>query len=774
LPEGLLQGKLVVWVLNESGEESAMLPFARAVPRSARRLLPFAYRPQVEALEDRVVPAAFVRLNQVGYVLGSPMRALLLASAPEAGAQFQVLQGSTVEYTSAIGPKLGGWSPAFPDVYLLDLSAAALPAGSYTISVTGPLPATSPAFHVSTGDDLYTPLLRNALFFYEAQRDGPNQASPTVMGRQPSHLTDESASVYAKPAYTYTNGSWYLSSNLANLKVAGVQRDVSGGWFDAGDYLKFVETASYTEAILLLTARDYPSLVAPGTSADFFDEARFGLDWLLKMWDDGTRTLYYQVGIGDGNQSGTEEGDHDVNFRLPEADDQRNAHPGSPDYYVEYRPVLRSGPAGSLISPNLAGRLAADFALAYQVYAASDPTLATQCLVAAAHVFGLARTSSVGTLLTTSPGGTNGYYPETVWQDDMELGATELYFAAYEAQQGGGLPAGVADPSVYLHGAGAWAKAYITGPNDGSEPLNLYDVSGLTHYELDHAIAQANDPAGLGATVAAAQQTLRNDLKGVLDAGVTQAGKDPFGFGIAYAGGLDLVPHALGLALEASFYDELTGTSTYAAFSTNQLAWVLGANAWGSSFVVGAGTVYPHSLHHQVANLYDLPDGSMATLLGATVDGPSMSSNFGGLTTPPGADPSGPSMANNPFKRFNARGVNYWDNVASWPTVEPADDYTALTVLLFARLASGGTAPAPAGVAVQPFGDDAQTVLQVRGIGTRDVSGCSLTNGFLAAARETTPKEPAPLVQRPSARYGESIQGHAARRRPAPELLWVL
>ena len=64
-------------------------------------------------------------------------------------------------------------------------------------------------------------------------------------------------------------------------------------------------------------------------------EAKFGLDWLLRMFPkvDGQRTLIYQVGIGDGNCSGTDAttsrgrpcyvGDHDV-WRLPEADDLLN------------------------------------------------------------------------------------------------------------------------------------------------------------------------------------------------------------------------------------------------------------------------------------------------------------------------------------------------------------------------------------------------------------------------------------------------------------------
>ena len=40
------------------------------------------------------------------------------------------------------------------------------------------------------------------------------------------------------------------------------------------------------------------------------------------------------------------------------------------------------------------------------------------------------------------------------------------------------------NPLYYLTAAAHWAHAYITGPNDQTDTLNLYDVSGLAHFEL--------------------------------------------------------------------------------------------------------------------------------------------------------------------------------------------------------------------------------------------------------------------------------------------------
>ena len=132
-------------------------------------------------------------------------------------------------------------------------------------------------------------------------------------------------------------------------------------------------------------------------------------------------------------------------------------------------------------------------------------------------------------------------------------------------------------------------------------------MSGLAHYELYRAITQAGNPAGLETTQAA----LLADMKKALDGAVAQAGTDPFGFGFPWAA-WDTTTHGAGLSVQASEYDQLTGTSTYAAYADRWLANILGANAWGLSFIVGDGATFPHCLQHQVANLAGSLDGWLA------------------------------------------------------------------------------------------------------------------------------------------------------------------
>ena len=611
------------------------------------------------------VASAFVRVNQVGYPSTASKRAYLMSSAVETGAMFSVRNqaGTTVFGPAPIGANLGKWSNSFPNVYALDFTSVTA-AGSYTISVSGPIAASSPAFRVDTGAGVYSEALANALSFYQTERDGPDYI-PSALRTVPAHLNDQNAMTYLTP---HVNSSGRFSGDLTPLNI---RIDASGGWWDAGDYIKGVQTLGYATAMLLTGVRDFPAQMGPGSAgSDFTAEAKFGTDWLLRMWDDTNRTLYYQVGIGTGNAKTV--GDHDI-WRLPQADDTFGG--SDPLYrYIRNRPVFRAGPPGSLISPNLAGRSAAVFGLCFQLFKTSDPDFANRCLVAGQHIFDLADTAPSGNLTTYIP---FSFYPETEWRSDLEFGAVELYFAV----AGGGLPADLphTDPLFYLQQAAHWANEYIASPEAGADTLNLYDVSGLAHYDLHRAIGQAGNPPGL----AVSQAALLADMRKALDGALAQATTDPFGFGFPWAT-WDTTSHGTGLSVMASEYDELAGSSTYADFSTRWLNNVLGANAWGSSFIIGNGSTFPRCPHHQVANIVGSLDGTPPMLKGAAVEGPNGTLYRGfqsGMRNCPPDD-------SDPFAQFNS-SAKFKDDIESFSTVEPAVDLTATSPLAFARQAAG-------------------------------------------------------------------------------------
>jgi hypothetical protein len=607
--------------------------------------------------------AAQVRLNQVGFLADKPKEALLMTARAEGNATFQVVASDgAVALTAPVPSKAVSWNASYKCVYRLDFSAVRKP-GIYSIKVEGGGRAVSPSFRIGAGSDLYAPLLRNALLFFQAQRDGP-EVPPGALHRKPSHLADKQALVYKIPVF----GNDGLRGRLERT---GGPVDVSGGWFDAGDYLKFVETASYTTAIMLQAARDHPSRAGAGAGADFAAEGRFGLDWLLKMWNDDTKTLYAQVGLGDGNQYAT--GDHDV-WRLPEADDQLKVRAGEPEFFLKYRPVFPAAAIGGRISPNLAGRLAAAFALGCQVFGSNDPAYAQKLLLAAEHVYDLAATNNVTALTTAYP---RDFYPEDEWRDDMEWGAVEIHDALAGASASDRSAGAI--PARYLQQSAHWARACLN--SDKGDSLNLYDVSGLAHYELCRALEKAGATNGLEVTRAA----LLGGLKKHLDDAMRLSAKDAFGLGLPYTTS-DLVPHILGLVIEANCYDALAGATTCEDFARGQLDFVLGANAWGTSFIVGAGTTFPIHMQHQVANLAGSLNGSPPVLLGATVDGPARGKSPSAGDAPDGARATPWPGGKNPFAAFSGQGVQYTDDVGSYSTVEPADDYTVPTVLIFARL----------------------------------------------------------------------------------------
>ena len=603
---------------------------------------------------------AYIRLNQVGYESG-PVHAYLMTETAQTTSTFTVKKsnGETV-FSGAVGGPGATWGKY--KVYSMDFAVST--AGNYTLSVSGSHPASS-SFRVDTAAQLFADPLNNALQFFQDQRDGSGYI-PSALRTAPAHLNDQRGNVYRPPEF-----GWF-GRIKGDLVPTGAVVDASGGWWDAGDSLKFVDTASYTEALMLVGVRDFPREMGSDSSmSNFVKEAKFGLDWLQRMWNDGSATLYYQMGIGSGNLSF--ENDHSI-WRLPQEDDtfggtQRKYR------YIRNRPVLIAAPAGSRISPNLAGRLAADFALCFTVYRTSDPAYANRCLLTAEHIFDLADTAPPGELLTASP---HDFYDESEWRDDMELGATELYLATRNPNLPEELPH--RDPAFYLKGAADWAAAYIHHEKGAGEILGVADVGGLAHFELYRAMALAGNPSELAVTPA----DLQADLKKTLDNAVSVAGKDPFGFGASWGAG-DTPTHGAALAVMASEYDYLTHSREYDAYSRQWIDNILGANAWGTSFIVGDGTTFPRCIHHQVANLVGSNNPPTPVLAGAMVEGPIEKAESGA----PRGVKACPQNGEDTFSQFNGNGAVYEDNVEFYSTVEPAIDLTAPSFLIFAWRMAG-------------------------------------------------------------------------------------
>jgi endoglucanase len=596
-----------------------------------------------------------VRVNQVGYPWNAPKVAFVMLARPVRAVRFEVTGRNGVAYQGTSADDVGSWNSAYRAVYQLSFSGVGTP-GVYQVKVLSPAVASSPAFVIGDGTQLYRQLVDNAVQYFTSERDGPD-VDPAVLDRQPANLTDERAYVYADPSYDSNDNL------LGTLKRIGGPVDVAGGWFDAGGgYEKFAYTASYADALMLIAARDLP-----GFYPDLQQEAQFGLQWITELWNPVLKVLYAQVGIGNGNASNTIQGDYNFWF-LPQQEDRMDVSPGRKPgptaYYVKYRPVFEAAPPGQPVSPDLAGRFAADFALGAQLDATANPGQAEHMLSLARGVYAMAKTTDVGQIVTTFP---YDYYPGTEWRSDMAWGAAEIALA----DEATGAPAWRLNADLAT--AARWARAYIAqGHPAVGDTFNLYDNGAVAEAELLQAMQQAG-------TYPIAPGALLGDLAAQLRTGEDWAKGDPFALG-TQLGASDASPHALGLFITDALYRKYGGSDQYAAFAQQQLNFALGANAWGSSFVVGAGTVFPHCMQSEIANVAGSLTGSGDIQLGATTDGPSSTGNFSGLGTVPGMRAC--SAGN--FARFNTATASYEDNVVAWPSVEPADDYTAASLFAFA------------------------------------------------------------------------------------------
>lgn len=594
-------------------------------------------------------PAAVVRIDQVGYTPGGSKIAYAMLTTRAPRVRFTVRDRGGRILGGVSSPSLGRWNARYAAVYRLDFTELRR-VGAYRIELDTADRARSLWFRIAPAAALFKSLVRNAVRYFTSERDGAN-IDPAILNRRPANLTDRRATVYAAPHYD--SNDTLLDTVLH--PVAGPV-DVAGGWFDAGGgYEKFGYTASYSDALMSLAA-----LQDGGGDRTLPAEARFGLSWLQRLWDPVKKVAYIQVGIGSGGA--TIAGDYDHWF-LPQQEDALGTKPGDADYYVQYRPVFRAAAPGAPISPGLAGRYAAAFALGAQLDARSDPAAARHLLYLARTVYAQARTRGVGSVLTTYP---HDYYPATQWKSDMAWGATEIALADHS------LHASCARTRADLTGAGRWGRAYLAQSRAHRDTFNLYDDGAVAEAELIRA------QRVLGGRPVLPVSRLLGDLAAQLRVGERAAAGDPFALGTTLGAG-DTTPHAFGLFITDALFRRYGGGNQYAAFAQQQLDFVLGANAWGVSFVVGAGRTFPHCMQSEIANLAGSLTGTGQVQLGAVVNGPSAPGNFVGLGTGDGMR----ACSFGSYAPFDYSSAAYRDDVVAWPSVEPADDYTANSLLAF-------------------------------------------------------------------------------------------
>ncbi|HEX8904854.1 MAG TPA: glycoside hydrolase family 9 protein, partial [Longimicrobiaceae bacterium] len=435
---------------------------------------------------------------------------------------------------------------------------------------------------------------------------------------------------------------------------AGEFIPVAGGWADAADYLQYVTTSATATFALLMAYRDHPRAFGDGHRADglpgangvpdVLDEARHGLEWLLRMYPEDGLLL---------NQLGD---DRDHAFPdLPTTDSSdygwgkggfRPVYPctGRPQGLFRYR-------NGSTGLASTAGKFASAFALASRLYARRDPAFAAvlRRRAEAAYALGKAHPG----VCQTAPGRAPYFYEEENWVDDMELAAAEL--------------AALTGDRHYLADAVVFARTEPVTPwmgRDTARHYQWYPWHNAGHHEA-WRLADARTRRELA-------EFYRRGL-----AAVARRADNGFRVGVPFIWcSNDLMAS---FATQALLYRRMTGDGSLAEYEAAAVDWLFGANPWGVSMVIGlpSGGTWARDPHSVIAKELGVRH------TGALLDGPVYRSIFQNLKGIRLHEPD-------EYAAFNTGHVVYHDDLGDYSTNEPITDGTANLAYVLAALGGAG------------------------------------------------------------------------------------
>ncbi len=402
----------------------------------------------------------------------------------------------------------------------------------------------------------YANVLGKSMLFYEAQRSG-------------AHLE----------AYSW-DVTWRHTAALNDGSDVGV--DLSGGWFDAGDHVKFGLPMAYSAATLgwgIYTFED--AYQQSGNLSKAKDNLHFVLDYLLNAYVSGESTadddlFYYQVGDGGA--------DH--------------AFWGPPEDMSMARPAY----ACSAASPCSAvtGDTVAALAIGALLFEQSESAYAQNLLenARALYAFSVAYPGEGGYTQA------NSFYSSSGYKDELAWAALWLYKATGE--------------SAYLDDA----RTYATQMNDTTHWAFGWDSASNA---VNLMLAQITGESGY-------KEKIKTHLGYWIDSLERTSG------GLAFRDGWGSLRYSantsfLALSYAALINDTDVTLQKYRSFAASQIDYILGDNPRASSYVVGFGQNAPIDPHHRAAHAssehnINSPAHNTYELTGALVGGPKSQDDY--------------------------------------------------------------------------------------------------------------------------------------------------
>nr|WP_150266532.1 glycoside hydrolase family 9 protein [Paenibacillus tepidiphilus] len=410
----------------------------------------------------------------------------------------------------------------------------------------------------AAADQNYAEALQKSIYFYETQRSGDLPANNRVQWRGDSALQDG----------------------------ADVGHDLTGGWYDAGDHVKFGFPMAYTATMLAWSVYEYKDgYVQAGQYEEILDNIRWATDYFIKAHT-APNELWGQVGNGTADHNWW--GPAEVMQMARPAYKIDATHPGS----------------------DLAGETAAALASAAIIFRDSDPAYADKLLLHAKQLYSFADTYR-GNYSDSITDVKQFYNSWSGYADELSWGGIWLYLATGE--------------QAYLD------KAVAASDLWGKNQSGLWDYKWTQSWDDKHYGAQLL-LARLTGDSKFVQSTERNMQ--FWTTGVSGSGErvtyTPGG--LAHLDQWGALRYSANQAFLAFVYSDWVSDSAKSTaartFAEKQIGYMLGDNPRNSSYVIGYGNNSPQHPHHRTshgswADSQTVPANHRHILYGALVGGPS-------------------------------------------------------------------------------------------------------------------------------------------------------